>query len=146
MRAHQRLLKTLARGADNNFFGLLLACYAAAAVVPELGGWLAHLALGHFSLGSEAVHVSVGMVLLACLLAIAGMGVELDRLRHLMRRPVPLLAGLMANFLAPIAFIFCLARGMRLWHDSDQMQNLLVALALIAAMPIAGSATAWSQK
>jgi BASS family bile acid:Na+ symporter len=32
-----------------------------------------------------------------------------------------------------------------LWHNADELQNLLVGLALIIAMPIAGSSAAWAQ-
>ncbi len=146
MLPNRDLLKTLAQGADKNFFALLLGCYAAAAVLPEAGVWLAHRTFGHLTIGSETAPVSLGMLLLACLLANAGMGMELERLRHLLRQPVPLLVGLLANLLVPVLFILCLAQGLRWWHDPDQMQNILVAIGLIAAMPIAGSATAWSQK
>jgi BASS family bile acid:Na+ symporter len=34
---------------------------------------------------------------------------------------------------------------MSLWHNPDEVQNILVGLALVASMPIAGSSTAWSQ-
>src|SRR5262249_5145805 len=47
--------------------------------------------------------------------------------------------------LIPIAFIVVVAQTMRLWHNPDETQNVLVGLALVASMPIAGSSTAWSQ-
>ena len=31
------------------------------------------------------------------------------------------------------------------WHNPDEVQNILVGLALVASMPIAGSSTAWAQ-
>jgi BASS family bile acid:Na+ symporter len=34
---------------------------------------------------------------------------------------------------------------MRPWHNPDEVQNILVGLALVASMPVAGSSTAWSQ-
>jgi BASS family bile acid:Na+ symporter len=34
---------------------------------------------------------------------------------------------------------------MEAWHNPDEVQNILVGLALVASMPIAGSSTAWSQ-
>src|SRR5262249_15496578 len=54
-------------------------------------------------------------------------------------------AGLAANLLIPIAYIFAVSQTMRLWHNPDEVQNILVGLALVASMPIAGSSTAWSQ-
>jgi BASS family bile acid:Na+ symporter len=56
-----------------------------------------------------------------------------------------LLAGLAANLVIPIGFIFVVTQGMRFWHNPDEVQNILLGLALVASMPIAGSSTAWAQ-
>jgi BASS family bile acid:Na+ symporter len=61
------------------------------------------------------------------------------------RRPATVLAGLGANAIYPIVFTAGAALALRGWHDPDEVQNVLVGLALIGAMPIAGSSTAWSQ-
>jgi BASS family bile acid:Na+ symporter len=53
--------------------------------------------------------------------------------------------GLAANLIVPIAFIFLATRAMTGWHNADEVQNILVGLALVASMPIAGSSTAWAQ-
>ena len=50
-----------------------------------------------------------------------------------------------ANLVIPIAFIFVVSRFMSGWHNADEVQNILVGLALVASMPIAGSSTAWAQ-
>jgi bile acid:Na+ symporter, BASS family len=34
---------------------------------------------------------------------------------------------------------------MHFWHNQEEVQQILVGLALVAAMPIAGASTAWSQ-
>ena len=65
---------------------------------------------------------------------------------HLLRRPSILFLGLLANLLVPVAYIVGVAQMMRFWHDPDETRSLLVGLALIGSMPIAGSATAWSRK
>jgi BASS family bile acid:Na+ symporter len=57
-------------------------------------------------------------------------------------RPVRGAAG---HLLVPVAFILGVTGGMRLWHNPDEVQNILVGLALVASMPIAGSSTAWAQ-
>jgi BASS family bile acid:Na+ symporter len=85
------------------------------------------------------------MVMLALLLLNAGLGVRAAELRNLFRNPTALLLGLSANLLIPIAFIFAVTLAMRAWHNADEVQNILVGLALIASMPIAGSSTAWAQ-
>jgi BASS family bile acid:Na+ symporter len=51
----------------------------------------------------------------------------------------------MANFLIPLAFIAITSQLMKLWHDPGEAQDLILGLALVAAMPIAASSTAWSQ-
>jgi bile acid:Na+ symporter, BASS family len=72
-------------------------------------------------------------------------GVRLSQLRGLARRPVALLAGLRAYLLIPVAYILGVSLVMGAWHNSDEVQNILVGLALVASMPIAGSSTARSQ-
>jgi BASS family bile acid:Na+ symporter len=52
---------------------------------------------------------------------------------------------LLANLLIPIVYIGLVMLTMRFWHNPDEVQNILVGLALVASMPIAGSSTAWSQ-
>ena len=45
----------------------------------------------------------------------------------------------------PITYILGVSLVMDVWHNPDEVQNILVGLALVASMPIAGSSTAWSQ-
>ena len=45
----------------------------------------------------------------------------------------------------PITFILVLSHVMAGWHNADEVQNILVGLALVAWMLIAGSSTAWAQ-
>jgi BASS family bile acid:Na+ symporter len=42
-------------------------------------------------------------------------------------------------------YIFGVTLVMRLWYEPDEAQHILVGLALVAAMPIAGASTAWAQ-
>jgi bile acid:Na+ symporter, BASS family len=93
----------------------------------------------------ESIQISLPMLLLGLLLLNAGLGVEVAQLRHLLRRPWVLVVGLAANLFLPIAYIFAVSQTMRVWHNPDEVQNILVGLALVASMPIAGSSTAWTQ-
>src|SRR5205085_2302665 len=79
------------------------------------------------------------------LLLNAGLGVDIRQLRHFGRHLTLLGAGVAANVLVPIVFIAALAAALRIWHNPDEVQNILVGLAIVASMPIAGSSTAWSQ-
>jgi BASS family bile acid:Na+ symporter len=127
------------------FLALLIGAYALAGLFPAAGLCIYNVTFGRVTLWSETTRVSLPMVMLAWLLLNAGLGVETGRLKSLLRRPHVLLAGLAANLLVPVAFIFAVSVVMRLWHNPDEVQVILVGLALVAAMPIAGSSAAWTQ-
>jgi BASS family bile acid:Na+ symporter len=127
------------------FLWLLLGSYAAAAGWPAFGGWIRGVSIAEVALFGDKTGITLPMVMLALLLLHAGLGVHPSRLRGLLRGPQVLMAGLAANFLVPLAFILGVSQLMRLWHNPEEVQQILVGLALIAFMPIAGSSTAWSQ-
>ncbi len=83
--------------------------------------------------------------MLSFLLFNAGLGTRLEELGDLKKNPALLVVGILANLLIPVAYIFLFSIVGRTWHNPDELQNILVGLALVAAMPIAGSSTAWSQ-
>jgi BASS family bile acid:Na+ symporter len=130
---------------DTYFFRFLIGSYVVAAVWPAPGLWMRDQAFGSITLVHESTKVSLPLLMLAAILFNAGLGMSLSQLRTLIGRPAVLLAGLAANLLIPIAFIFGVTQLMRLWHNPDEVQSILVGLALVASMPIAGSSTAWSQ-
>jgi BASS family bile acid:Na+ symporter len=145
MRESTQPITALSHLMHRHFLWLLLGAYAAAALAPGPGLWLKNLSLPEFSFFGERGRITLSMLLLALLLFNAGLGADVSRPRDLLRS-LPLLAvGLAANLLVPLAFVGLAAAGLRLWHDPDEAQSLLVGLALVAAMPVAGSSTAWSQ-
>jgi BASS family bile acid:Na+ symporter len=103
------------------------------------------VSLGELSLFGERARLSLPVLLLAVLLFNAGIGARAGGLAGLARRPWPLLAGLAANLAVPVGFIYLVSQGMRVWHNPEEVQQILVGLALVASMPIAGSSAAWSQ-
>jgi BASS family bile acid:Na+ symporter len=145
MNSHGHPIARFAHFLHRNFIWFLIASYVVAAVAPAAGIAIKNVSLGRFVLFGEPIHVSLPMLLLALLLLNAGLGVQTAQLRHLLRRPWILLAGLAGNLFIPIAFIFAVSQSLRIWHNPDEVQNILVGLALVASMPIAGSSTAWSQ-
>jgi BASS family bile acid:Na+ symporter len=145
MNDHGHPLTRFSHFLHRNFIWFLLSSYAVAAVAPQAGLAIKNVSLGHFDLLGARVHLSLPVLLLALLLFNAGLGVQMEQLRYLLRRPWILAAGLAANPFIPLAYIFVVAQTMRLWHNPDEVQNILVGLALVAAMPIAGSSTAWTQ-
>ncbi|PQO41942.1 bile acid:sodium symporter family protein [Blastopirellula marina] len=130
------LFATLSHYVHRRFIWLVLGSYVVAALAPSLGLQIRSVTWGA---------ISLPMLMLAFLLFNAGMGVDLAALKQLRNTPWPLLLGLAANVFIPLAYIGTVMLTMRMWHNPDEVQNILVGLALVASMPIAGSSTAWSQ-
>jgi len=141
MEDHQGIVASVAHLVHRYFLGLLLASYAAAALLPGPGLWLREVRVGT----GFGLRLSLPALMLALLLLNAGLGVRAARLRGLARNPLPLGAGLAGNLVVPVLFVLAVSQVLRLWHDSDEVQNILVGLALVASMPVAGSSAAWSQ-
>jgi BASS family bile acid:Na+ symporter len=128
-----------------HFLGLLLLSYAAAALWPAPGLWVRVVSLGEVAFLGEKVTLSLPVLMLGLLLGNAGLGVRTAHLKGLLGRPAVLLAGLAANLAIPVAFILGVTQALRCWHNPEEVQHILVGLALVASMPVAGSSTAWSQ-
>ena len=76
----------------------------------------------------------------------AGLRVRGGRIARIVRRPGMLLsAGLSANLVVPLAFLALMVPVLRAWHNPDEAAIVLVGLALVSSMPIAGSSTGWAQ-
>jgi BASS family bile acid:Na+ symporter len=75
----------------------------------------------------------------------AGLGVKASHLKSLLQKTRVLFAGLTANLVIPMMYIFLVTLIMRLWYEPEEAQHILVGLALVAAMSIAGASTAWAQ-
>ena len=127
------------------FLWFLVGSYVIASLVPVPGLWIRKVSFGESVLFGESTTISLPMMMLAFLLFNAGLGVQTNQLRKLVRSPMALAAGLTANLLVPLAFIWCMFQTMQFWHDPVEVQEILVGLALVVAMPIAGSSTAWTQ-
>lgn len=129
------------------FFHCIILSYAVAGLFPHLGLWIRSVELGRFTwYDGSTVKISLPLVMLSALLLNAGLGIHKSEIAHLFKRPSILVIGLTANLAIPIGYTFCISRLMRFWHNPDEVQNILVGLALIASMPIAASSTAWAQK
>jgi BASS family bile acid:Na+ symporter len=134
-----------ARFVQDHLLWFVVGSYALAAVLPRPGLWLREVSFGDVAIAGESAKLSLSAILLASLLLLAGLGVRFEQLRALARRPLLLGAGLAGNIAVPIAFAFLIAPMLRFWPDRGEAQNLILGLAFIAAMPIAGSSTAWAQ-
>jgi BASS family bile acid:Na+ symporter len=128
-----------------HFAWLLLGSYVVAALWPGLGMSIRNVSFGEVAFFGEKARLTLPAVMLAFLLLNAGLGVRAGELKNLLRHPLALTAGLVANLFVPILYLLAVSQAMRLWHNPEEVQNILVGLALVASMPIAGSSTAWSQ-
>ena len=145
MDGHEEPLEKLSHLVHTHLLWLMIGSYAVAAFAPRPGLWVRDSAVGEIALFGSRTRMSLSMLMLAALLLNAGLGVQWDKIRAMLRSPNLLGAGLAANLLIPIAFILVVSRAMVGWHNADEIQNILVGLALVASMPIAGSSTAWAQ-
>lgn len=135
---------SLAAYLHRRFLWLLLGCYAAAAVVPGFGLWIRGVSFGEVAVAGETTRITLPMLMLALLLLNAGLGVRSSRLKELPRIWPVLLLGLAATLAVPVAFAFGTVPLLGAWLDTDETQSILLGLALIASMPVAGASTAWS--
>jgi BASS family bile acid:Na+ symporter len=145
MSSHESPISAVTHLIHRYFLGFLVASYVVAGLAPRFGLWIKSQTFGTVTFFGDSTTITLPTVLLGFLLFNAGLGTQTAGLRHLARNWVVLVAGLVANVLVPVAFIFCVTAGLRAWHNPDEVQNILVGLALVASMPIAGSSTAWSQ-
>lgn len=129
-----------------HFLLLLISSYIFAGFMPQMGLSLRQVTLGSILLpGLGQTNYSLSLVMLSFLLFNAGIGIKAKELIGISNRPQILVVGFFTNLLVPILLVLSLRALLGFWHDSDELHNLLVGLALIIAMPIAGSSTAWSQ-
>jgi BASS family bile acid:Na+ symporter len=134
----------ISRLVHQRFLLFLLAAYAAAAIAPCVGLAVRGVTLGTIVVMGERVAMTLPMLLLATLLVNAGLSAEVAELAGVVKKPHIVLAGVAMNLLVPVGFIALLFQTIRFWHNPEETQNLLVGLAVVAAVPVAGSSTAWS--
>jgi len=135
----------LSQFVHHHLLWFLISAYTIAAVFPTPGLWVRTISFGDLSVFQMKIHVSLLLLLLATLMFNAGLGVKTSHLKSLVQKVWVLVAGLAANLLIPIAYIFCVTLLLQFWHNPEEAQHILVGLALVAAMPIAGASTAWAQ-
>ena len=141
------MLESLFRLVHKYFFQCIILSYAIAGFLPQLGLWIRQVEFGNFIfIDGSSIKVALPVLMLSILLLNAGLGIQKSEIGNLVKSPKILILGLSANLIIPIGFTFVVSLLMRLWHNPDEVQNILVGLALIASMPIAASSTAWAQK
>lgn len=123
----------------------LIVAYVIAVILPVPGLWIRNVSFGEITFLQQKTNISLLMIMLAMLMFNAGLGLKISHLKNIVRKKYVLLAGLAANLTIPVIYVFGMTIAMRLWYEPFEVQHILVGLALVAAMPIAGSSTAWAQ-
>jgi BASS family bile acid:Na+ symporter len=145
MESSSRLITGLVHLVHRYLIWVIVGSYLVAAVLPGLGLAIRHISLGHVGVMGSELDLNLPQIMLATLLFNAGLGVRHEDLARMFARPRVLVVGLLANVLVPLLFIIGVDLPMRFWHNADEVQQILVGLALVASMPIAGASTAWAQ-
>src|SRR5262249_23172716 len=134
-------VERLAAWATRNLLALVVGAYLLAAIAPAAGLALKAAVVARPATGP----VTLPMGLLAGLLFNARPGSAPRGRAGVVRRPRAVLAGLAANVLVPPAVLVLLGLALRQWHDPAEAACLLAGLAVVAAMPVAGSSAAYAQ-
>ncbi|MDX1919576.1 MAG: bile acid:sodium symporter [Candidatus Caenarcaniphilales bacterium] len=131
----------------SSFFLLLLfVVHLIAFLLPAFGQSMREVHLGKVLwIDGSSLKITIPVIMLSFLLFNAGIGIKPSQFKNLMQKPIILFTGLVANLSVPILFTICLIPFTKFWHNPAEVQNLLLGLALIGSMPIAGSSTAWAQ-
>jgi BASS family bile acid:Na+ symporter len=140
---HERTGRATA-GGHHTFLWLLVGVYVLSGVAPEAGRRLSALA-GTGAFFGYGVRASGPAVMLGVLLFAAGLAVKNTHLRGVFRRPVVLALGLAASVVVPVLVLLVAAPLLALWYDPTEARDVLVGLAVVAAMPVAGSSAGWSR-
>ncbi|WP_292528639.1 bile acid:sodium symporter [Methylocystis sp.] len=145
MRKNSSKIQTFVRLIHHYFIYIIGLSYVAAALWPEFGLRIHNVEFSQRDILTAQLNVSLPTTMLALLLFNAGFAARTADIRNLLDRPKLLASGLAANILVPLAFVAAMSRTLAFWHNPQEVQQILVGLALIASMPIAGASTAWSQ-
>lgn len=136
--------KNLAGFLHHHLLTLLLTTYALAAIAPGWGAWMKEVRPLGWLEGREATPAMPAW-LLGLLLFHAGLRVHGGQVRRIARKPTVLVAGLASNLAIPVLYLLGLLPILKAWHNPSESGTLLIGLALVAAMPVAGSSTGWAQ-
>ena len=130
----------------HNFLMAIISCYIIGALFPLFGITISKIHFGIIGNENSQLKLSIPFIMISLLLFNSALGIKQSELKNLKQHPAALIWGLILNFTIPLLIIFTVFLTMQWWHNPDELQNILVGLALIGAMPIAASSTAWTQK
>ncbi|VVM05576.1 hypothetical protein MAMC_00687 [Methylacidimicrobium cyclopophantes] len=125
---------------------LLLLAYLLAAFFPALGRFLREVEFGKIHLFGQSLPLPLSTVPLWIVLFCSGTVVSLEPILHPVTPLTRILAGFFATLLLPLVLLLSFRLLFAPWAKSDQIESLLLGLAIVIAMPIAGFSTIWSER
>ena len=135
----KRAITHVGRFLQGNLLWLLILAYALGAVWPAVGLWI------RGAPGTGAGSGWLLKVMLALLLLNAGLRLDTHQLRRLARRATLLGTALGTSVIVSGLYVLCLAALVGRWASANTAQEIVLGLAVVAAMPVAASSTAWAQ-
>lgn len=128
---------------SDHVFLLLVIAYVVGAIFPTLGQMAQAHSIG--KLPGSVQELKVSTLFLAALLFAAGLGIERVQFAAFVKRPLPILAGVLAKVCAPLLAALLIAQlGSLIWPDSPHWMVLVTGLFLIAALPVATATMGWA--
>jgi BASS family bile acid:Na+ symporter len=145
MTARLGLLSVVNDFLHHQLLKLIVLSYALAALFPAVGLWIKDAEIVNIAVDGQRLTMTLPKFLLSLLIFNAGLRVRVERIRQVACRPGMMLGGLATNLLVPLLFLIIMVPAVRSWHNPDEAAIVLVGLALVTSMPIAGSSTGWAQ-
>ena len=136
---------SLSQFIHHHLLWFLISAYAIAAVFPTAGLWIRSVSFGDIVVFQTKAHVSLLLVLLATLMFNAGLGVKTSHLKALGEKGLDVSRRSDEQSRDPHRLYLLCQPATSVLAYPDEAQHILVGLALVAAMPIAGASTAWAQ-
>jgi BASS family bile acid:Na+ symporter len=138
-------LKKLYYIIHHNILLLVIGSYILATITPETGSWIKNYSYGSIKFHYHAINFTLPAIMLAILLFNAGLSIKLHDLRSISEFKKVLFVGIIGNTIIPLIYLILLSFICRYLNDQTKAQDILVGVAIVASMPIAGSSTAWSK-
>lgn len=132
----------IARFVHRRILLLLIGSYILAAVVPTAGAALREL---RWDLGAVGV-LDVPQAMLAALLFLSAMAASPALMIDSWKHPRALAAAVIAKIVVPPLAVLAIMVLVRFAGAEDAVAPLIVGLVILAAMPVASSAPAWTQE
>jgi bile acid:Na+ symporter, BASS family len=139
----KKLLLHLYQFLHQHLIWCLMAAYLLGTFWPQWGLWIRGI-----DVVSEANNQGGGWLLkamLGLLLFNAGLGIDTRQIRQMVQCWRVLLAALILSVVAPLTIVVVVGFLRPDFLEPMQFYSLIMGMAIIAAMPVAGSSTAWSQ-